>query len=226
MKTMIRELKRSLESFCNHNTTTPQQAKRIFMAAHENRSNVFGVLGGVLVFGMLVALPHRVVLADDKPFSDQEAKELSARLQKESVAAEEVAKFNQSVDLCFKIGLLLLAVSATFGAGAVAVYKQGKPPAWLTWSNLATTALATALSTFAYGQLNFEQRNTVWQAKADALSNLSVTLEYSNPKREDFLKTMAIVRKWHDHTPLSALNLDWQTQPSPPSARSPQPNNP
>jgi hypothetical protein len=185
------------------------------MAVFNARSHA----SALLLIVVLLVLPCPPVLADDTAFSDPEAQKLSVLLDKESKEAEATARINQYYDIGFKVLVLLLGIAATFGAAVVAANRgTEKSPQWLTVTNVATTGTATLLTAFASSQFNFDQRNAIFQAKAIALSNLSVKLQYDHPKREEFLATLEVVRRLHDHSNLSELNFDNRVGPNPPAS--------
>lgn len=151
-------------------------------------------------------------------FTEEQKKSLSDRIQRRLDEARKTAKFNQRLDISFKILLLILTIATTASSVIIASYIT--PPFWLPKLDVLLAGISTAISGFAFVQFNFGARYHIWTVKADSLEALLDELSYSNPDKAHFLQRLSAVIKIGDHSsppgPPMGQDEDKPDNPTPP----------
>jgi hypothetical protein len=142
-------------------------------------------------------------------FAAEEKTEITSKVEEDRTNAQKIARYNQKVDIGFKIAVLLIGLGIVV-CSAIATSDTTKSsektrfsPSWSLVSTILGGA-STALSAFAFTQFNFSDRQRIWQKKTDAYAALIFQLRYLDPDKEVFLKQLETVASWNDYTPLQA----------------------
>ena len=150
-------------------------------------------------------------------FSDQQKQQLLHDLGGWWNQANHWYHFNTCWDLGFKIGLLVLAVLSVIAASTIAIkYKEHPAPPWLSIFNACAAALVTALSGFAFTQINFGTRALTYETKRNEYGAIIDELTYFNPKKSDVFAKLRTIHSWSDSNPAPAGGLP-KTGPALPS---------
>jgi len=141
-------------------------------------------------------------------FSDQQKQQLLHDLGNWWNQADHWYHFNSCWDLGFKIGLLVLALLSVIAASTIASkYKDKAAPSWLSIFNACAAALVTALSGFAFTQINFGARALTYETKRNEYGAIIDELTYFNPKKSDVFAKLRIIHSWSDSNPAPAGGL-------------------
>jgi len=136
-----------------------------------------------------------------EPFDPDSKSKLEAEVTLVRDSARYWAHYNEAWDLTFKVLLLVLGILSAVGAALAGTIWRNSPPPWLTVGNIVVGAAITALTAFAFTQLNFPARAQTYERKYSALQGLLLDLRFSNPDRTKFLQSLTVVYTWNDSTP-------------------------
>jgi hypothetical protein len=149
--------------------------------------------------GVLFILFLSAGVTSAEPFDQDSKSKLEAEVTHVRDTALYWAHNYETWDLIFKALLLVLGILSAVGAALAGYWKNSTPP-WLTVGNIVVGAAITALTAFAFTQINFPARAQTYERKYSALQGLLSDLQYSNPDRNKFIAALSIVYTWNDST--------------------------
>ncbi|NJL51108.1 MAG: hypothetical protein HC930_00875 [Hydrococcus sp. SU_1_0] len=126
---------------------------------------------------------------------------LISEVSKDIEISQNLIKVNQGWDLFFKVGLLAFAVLSTIGGAVITTKYREKPaPNWLSITTVSSSTIVATISAFAFTQMNFAARSTLYAKKTEGLRYLQFQLKYDDPSKDKFSKALTTIRSWNDST--------------------------
>ena len=147
-------------------------------------------------------------------FTNDQKTELGGAIKKDIDQAQRDAYRNYLADTAFKWAAAGFACAVTILAGL------SKMQDFKDYSRAFGTLLIIfgAIGTVLAGavpQFGFADREAVYDAKAHVLQGLSLELEYTNPKKDDFLNRLNTAQAWNVFTKIQEVRLP-EVVPQPP----------
>lgn len=151
------------------------------------------------------------------PYSNDEAAKIRAQLSHGICVARALAKINGTYDTGFKIAIFVLTVIGVSAGAGAATLKDSWPRLRTSLALLSAliTPVIASMSTFSGQTFQFEKRQLVYEAQAEALEDCELIFEsketIGNPLEFGFL--MRDISKWKDNTPVADTKISCRPKP-------------
>jgi hypothetical protein len=144
--------------------------------------------------------------AEVSVFTNDERTELSGTLKKDIEQAQRDAYRNYLADTAFKWAAAGIACLVTILAGLSKMHDFKDYSRAFGTLLIIFGAIGTVLAG-AVPQFGFADREAMYDTKAHVLQGLSLELEYTDPKKADFLNRLNTARAWNVFTKIQELRL-------------------